>query len=153
MIALITFDNIFFINARILDSNYNRDIEIISFKKVNSLGYKLWYNRYGNVSITRNQWLGKTTKRVRIKSWRPINVPQNAIIVLMIYEKIQQWSIQHASAPYREAMFIYKSITLIFPTRVINWKTLTTSLSWLYIYHQLGSKMHFQVPLNQPRYF
>ena len=40
-----------------------------------------------------------------------------------------------------------------FPTRVINWKTLTTSLSWLYIYHQLGSKMHFQVPLNQPHYF
>ena len=119
---------------------------------MNSLGYKLWHNRYGNVSITRHQWLGKTTKRVLIKSWRRIKVPQNAFIVLMIHEKIQ-WSIKHAPAPCREAMLIYRSITLNFPTRVINWKTLTTSLSWLYIYHQLGSKMHFQVPLNQPQYF
>ena len=54
---------------------------------MNSLGYKLWHNRYGNVSITRHQWLGKTTKCVLIKSWRPIKVPRNAFIVLMIYEK------------------------------------------------------------------
>ena len=75
--------------------HYNRVIKIISFKIVNSLGYKLWHNRYGHVSITRHQWLGKTTKRVLIKSYRrPIKVPQNAFIVLMIYEKkIQQWSI------------------------------------------------------------
>ena len=39
------------------------------------------------MSITRHQWLGKTTKRVLIKSWRPIKLPQNAFIVLMIYEK------------------------------------------------------------------
>ena len=82
-------DNIIFINTCILDSNYNRVVEIISFKKANSLGYKLWHNRYGIVSITRHQWLGKTTKRVLIKSWRPIKVPQNAFIILIIYEKNQ----------------------------------------------------------------
>ena len=90
------------------------------------------------MSITRHHWLGKTTKCVLIKSCRPIKVPQNAFIVLMIHDKIQQRSTQHASAPScpcREAMLIYRSITLNFPTRVINWKTLTTSLSWLYIYH------------------
>ena len=111
-----------------------------------------WANAPLLLLLLLHQWLCKTTKRV-IKSYRrPIKVPQNAFIVLMIYEKKPMIDTICISSMQRSNVDL-EVHNINFPTRVINWKTLTTSLSWLYIYHQLGSKIHFQVPLNQPHYF